>query len=214
MTAPEILDRIASVVAPFDIVALQEVDSGSLRSRYVNQVRYLAEQAGFPHWYTQLNRDLGPFAQHGNGLLCRYAPRGLEDHKLPGVIPGRGAILIRMPFGSDQLTLVMLHLSLGERSRRRQLEYVRALIQHEERVVVMGDMNSHLGAILGDSPLSRAYLKPAGAVTPTYPAWRPTRALDHILVSADLAIRDFRVLDCRFSDHLPIAVTVDHALAA
>jgi len=214
LSAPVTLDRIAAVVAPFDIVALQEIDSGSLRSRYVNQVRYLAEQAGFPHWYTQLNRDLGPFAQHGNGLLCRYAPLGFEDHKLPGVIPGRGAILIRMPFGARHLTLVMLHLSLGERSRRRQLEYVRGLIEHEECVVVMGDMNSHLGAILGDSPLAGSYLKAAGGAMPTYPAWRPIRAPDHILVSRDLAIRDFQVLDCRLSDHLPIAVTVDHVLPA
>lgn len=205
------LDRIAGVVGDYDVVALQEIDSGSLRSRNVNQVRYLAEQAGFPFWYTQLNRDLGRLAQHGNGLLSRVAPATVEDHKLPGAIPGRGAILVRLPFGAGELTLVLLHLSLGERSRRRQLEYVRRLIEPEARVVVMGDMNSHLAGLLLSSPLARTRLRAAGGAEPTYPAWRPARALDHILVSPGLEVRGYEVLDCRLSDHRPIAVTLDCA---
>ena len=44
------LDRIASVISDFDVVALQETDGGSLRSGFVNQVQYLAERAEFPDW--------------------------------------------------------------------------------------------------------------------------------------------------------------------
>jgi len=65
------LGRIADLVSGYDIVALQEVDAGSIRSNNVNQVKYMAHQAQFPYWYAQLNRDLGPLAQHGNGLLSR-----------------------------------------------------------------------------------------------------------------------------------------------
>jgi endonuclease/exonuclease/phosphatase family metal-dependent hydrolase len=107
------------------VVALQEIDSGSLRSNYVNQVQFIAERARFPYWYTQLNRDLGPMAQHGNGLLSRVAPLEMQDHKLPGAIPGRGAIVARLPYGDTSVLVVLLHLSLGERSRRLQLEYVK-----------------------------------------------------------------------------------------
>lgn len=200
------LAGIADVVAGYDFVALQEVDAGSIRSRFVNQVEFLAERAGFPYWYTQLNRDLGPIAQHGNGLLSRIALQGMEDHRLPGAIPGRGAIMVRLPFGDASVLVVMLHLSLGERSRGLQLEYVKRLIDGEEHVVVMGDMNSHLTDLLFDSPLAETSLRPADSVGPTYPSWRPSQALDHILVSPSLAIDKCEVLDCRLSDHRPVSV--------
>jgi len=203
------LERIAEVVADYDFVALQEIDSGSLRCNYVNQVQFIADRARFPYWYTQLNRDLGPFAQHGNGLLSRVTPMEMQDHKLPGAIPGRGAIAVRLPYGHTSVLVVMLHLSLGERSRRLQLEYVRNLIDGEDHVVVMGDMNSHLTDLLFNSPLADTDLRPVGQVQPTYPAWRPLRALDHVLVSPRLTLRDYEVLDCQLSDHRPIGVTLE-----
>ncbi len=203
------LRRIADLVAAYDVVALQEIDGGSIRSGFVNQVEYLADRAQFPYWYTQLNRDLGPFAQHGNGLLSRIRPIEMEDHKLPGTIPGRGAIVVRLPWADEQVLLVLLHLSLGDRSRQQQLQYVRELIIDEPCVVVMGDMNSHLSELLFNSPLADTGLMPAERVDPTYPSWRPSLALDHVLVSPGINIREYEVLDCRLSDHRPIAVTLD-----
>lgn len=208
------LKRIAEVVADYDFVALQEIDAGSIRSGFVNQVEYLAERARFPYWYTQLNRDLGPFAQHGNGLLSRIAPAQMEDHRLPGAIPGRGAIVVRLPFGEASVLVVLLHLSLGERSRALQLDYVRRLIDGEEHIVVMGDMNSHLADLLFDSPLAETSLRPAESVGPTYPSWRPALALDHILVSPTLKIDECEVLDLKLSDHRPVAVSLTRTEAA
>ncbi len=205
------LRRIAEVVSDYDFVALQEIDAGSIRSGFINQVEYIADHAGFPYWYTQLNRDLGPFAQHGSGLLSRIAPDGMEDHRLPGAIPGRGAIVVRLPYADTSVLVVLLHLSLGERSRKLQLDYVKRLIDGESHVVVMGDMNSHLAHLLFNSPLAETDLRPAESVLPTYPSWQPALALDHILVSPSLSIREYDVLDCRLSDHRPISVTVARA---
>ncbi len=202
------LNRIASLVSDYDLVGLQEIDSGSLRSGFVNQVEYLSQVAGFPYWYAQLNRDLGPLAQHGNGLLTRIQPRGLEDHKLPGVIPGRGAVFVRLPYAGDEIVVVMLHLSLGKQSRHRQLAYIAEQVAHERQVIIMGDMNTPVSQLLEESPLKRLNLQPAEQVGPTYPAWQPSMALDHVLVSENLVIRDYKVLNCRVSDHLPIAVEV------
>ena len=203
------LRRIADLVSDYDLVALQQIDGGSLRSGFIDQVEYIADRAQFPYWYTQLNRDFGPFAQPGNGVLSRIEPMNMEDHKLPGAIPGRGAILLRLPYGQETISLVLLHLSLGERSRQLQLEYVRGLIDGLEHVVVMGDMNSHLSQLLFDSPLAETNLVPADQVPPTYPAWQPALALDHVLVSPGLRIGEYEVLDCRLSDHRPIAVIIE-----
>ena len=136
------LQRIGALLGDYDLVALQEVDGGSLRSSYVNQVERLAELGAFPYWYQQLNRNLGRLAQHSNGVLSRLRPDQLEDHPLPGP-PGRGAILLRFGEGADALAVVMMHLSLGARTRTRQLAYVRELIGNYRHVVLMGDMNSH-----------------------------------------------------------------------
>ena len=135
----------------------------------------------------------------------------MEDHRLPGAIPGRGAIVVRLPFGDASVLVVMLHLSLGERSRAMQLEYVKGLIDGDDQVVVMGDMNSHLADLLFDSPLAETALRPAESVSPTFPSWRPSVALDHILVSPKLAIDKCEVLDCRLSDHRPISVSLTRA---
>lgn len=202
------LQRIANLVACYDMVALQEVDGGSLRSGFINQVEYLAAHARFPYWYAQLNRDLGPFARQGNGLLSRVLPRSLEDHKLPGTIPGRGAIVMRLALADAEVLVIFLHLSLGPRSRQCQLSYVRELIQGHDLAIVMGDMNSHLARLLFRSPLAGTGLMPVENVKPTYPSWRPALALDHVLVTPGLQIRNYEVLDCVLSDHRPIAVEI------
>lgn len=202
------LGRIADLVSGYDIVALQEVDAGSIRSNNVNQVKYMAHQAQFPYWYAQLNRDLGPLAQHGNGLLSRVRPLNLEDHKLPGAIPGRGAIVARVAYAGVEVVIVLLHLSLGAGSRQLQLEYVSRLIAGEEHVIVMGDMNTSACRLLRDSPLGRSVLQPVDELEPTYPAWKPNASLDHILVSPGFRVDDYQVLNCDISDHRPVAVSL------
>lgn len=41
------LDRIARLIDDFDLVGLQEIDAGSLRSAFIDQTEYLAHRAGF-----------------------------------------------------------------------------------------------------------------------------------------------------------------------
>ena len=200
------LQRIGALLSDYDLVALQEVDGGSLRSSYVNQVERLAELGAFPYWYQQLNRNLGRLAQHSNGVLSRLRPDQLEDHPLPGP-PGRGAILLRFGEGADALAVVMMHLSLGARTRTRQLAYVRELIGNYRHVVLMGDMNTHAVDLLQHSPLRDLGLV-APQIEATFPSWRPQRCLDHILLSPELVLERVEVLSQPISDHLPVAVDI------
>ena len=66
------LNRIAQLLSQHDLVGLQEVDAGSLRSGFIGQTEYLAHRAGFPYWHQQVNRNIGALAQHSNGLLSRF----------------------------------------------------------------------------------------------------------------------------------------------
>ncbi|UDL05574.1 endonuclease/exonuclease/phosphatase family protein [Marinobacter sp. CA1] len=204
----ENLDRIAGLLRGYDVVALQECDGGSLRSGYINQVQYLAEAAGIPYWYQQLNRNLGQLAQHSNGLLSRFRPLDVCEHRLPGLIPGRGAIIARYGAEDDPLVLVMMHLSLNKTAQQKQLGYIHELISQYQHVVLMGDMNNHAEELLSGTPLKEANLVPLPETAHSFPSWRPERALDHILVSPSLEIRRSEVVSYPMSDHLPIAMDI------
>lgn len=200
------LNRIAAMMGRYDVVGLQEVDSGSLRSGFVDQTEYLAHRAGFPYWHKQVNRRLGKLAQYSNGMLSRIRPTEVSEHRLPG-LPGRGMILCR--FGGDNgLVICILHLALSRRGRLRQLGFVSELVRAFPHVVIMGDLNcgceSKEIALLRD----RVKLHEPVCDKSTFPSWRPIRQLDHILVTDSLQIENAQVLDYPFSDHLPIGIDV------
>lgn len=203
------LDAIAELVRDFDIVALQEVDCGSLRSGFFNQAKYLATHADFPWWRHQGNRKVGIVAHAGNGLLSRIEPSEVENHRLPGAIPGRGAMVVRYGEGKNALWLVALHLALGRRARIQQLDYVADLLQDCPRAVVMGDFNAGPGSREVRDFCETAGLRMPERAIATFPSWEPQRAIDHILVSPNIQVADLRALPVTFSDHQPIAVTLD-----
>lgn len=202
------LDRIAELAADYDLVGLQEVDCGSLRSGFVNQAKYLAHHASFPWWTHQPNRKVGMIAHAGNGVLARQAPDQVEEHRLPGAIPGRGALILRYGDGEHGLWIVVLHLALGRRARIQQLRYVAELVARQPNVIVMGDLNAG-----PESQEVREFRRRTGMnpVEPplTYPSWRPSRAIDLMLFSPGLRVLEHRALDSTVSDHLPVAATVE-----
>ena len=203
------LDAIAELASGYDIVALQEVDCGSLRSGFLNQAKYLATHAGFPYWNYRGNRRVGVLAHAGIGFLSRIRPSLVEEHRLPGAIPGRGALIVRFGEGPQALWVVILHLALGRRARAQQMAYVATLVRDAANVVVMGDLNTSPGAHeLQD------FCQQAGLILPdrhllTYPAWDPQRAIDHILISPNMDIADLQALAVTYSDHLPLSMTLN-----
>ncbi len=202
------LERISEMLSGYDLVGLQEVDAGSLRSGFINQTEFIARRASFPFWFHQTNRKLGKLAQHSNGLLSRFRPTEIDDHKLPGAIPGRGALFVRFGGSEESLVVVILHLALGRRARARQLAYVSEVARAFRHVVIMGDMNCR-----SDSPEIMTLLRSSQLREPahdlyTWPSWRPERNIDHILVSDSLQVERAQVLNQTFSDHLPIAMDI------
>jgi endonuclease/exonuclease/phosphatase family metal-dependent hydrolase len=202
------LDRIAELLTASDIVALQEVDAGSHRTSNVNLTEYLANQAQFAHWYHQVNRDFAGFARHANGLLSRYKPTEITEYKLPGFIPGRGALVARYGKGKEALAVVLIHLALGQRTRLKQLEFIAELIQESPHAVLMGDMNCEPGSLEMRLLFARTHLREPVEELCTFPSWRPVRNIDHILVTSRLQVTECRVINNALSDHLPIAMEV------
>lgn len=202
------LNRIAGVIKDFDFAGLLELDSGSLRSGFINHSEYLASQAGFPHWYDATNRNLGKIARYSMGLLSRYESIGSRRYPLPGKVPGRGALMVYFGNPDDPLVLVLSHLSLGSRARMRQIEFIAGLIKGYNHVILMGDLNcgvdsEEIALLLEMTKLRMPYYNLL-----TYPSWKPRTHIDHILISPSISIDKVQILDCHFSDHLPIAMDV------
>ena len=202
------LDRIANLVRHFDVVGLQEADAGSLRSGYINLTEYLANRAEFPHWYDQTNRNFGMFAQHSMGILSRLRAAEISEHRLPGGLPGRGALMASYGQGAEHLVLLLVHLALGRRARLRQMGFIADIAREYSNVIVMGDLNCR-----SESPELARLIDRAGLREPThdlhtFPSWRPIRNIDHILVSPSIQVDDVSVLNYPLSDHLPIAMEV------
>lgn len=201
------LNQIADLLRNFDIVALQEVDSGSLRSGFINQIEYLAEGSGLPFCHSQLNRNLGRLGQMSNGLLSRLEPTYISNFQLPGMIPGRGAMMFQFGGSETPLIVINLHLALSARARLQQFEYICDLIQGFHHVILIGDMNCQSDSDEMSELLAKTNLRPTN-YNNTFPSWAPKRNIDQILVSPTLDVQKVTVLPVAFSDHLPLAIEV------
>jgi endonuclease/exonuclease/phosphatase family metal-dependent hydrolase len=201
------IELMANVVRNFDVVALQEVDGGSLRSRNVNQLAHMATLGDFGYHHQQLNRNLGRLGQFSNGLLSRLTPYKIEDHRLPG-LPGRGAIIAHYGHPDAPLVIAGVHLSLGEKYRNIQLDYLAGQLHRYKHVAMLGDFNCRLDH-LQHSPIVGLGLHSPETGLFTFPSWAPDRHIDHILLSKSLSSVRTEVLDgCKLSDHLPLATEI------
>lgn len=202
------LAAIANLIREYDIVGLQELDNGSFRSGFLNQSQYLAEKARFPYWSSQANRKVGKIAASSNALLSRFKPEEVHDHKLPGRISGRGALMARYGTGDDALYVIVSHLSLGKRSRAMQLDYLLEILDGKKNVVLMGDLNAQSKMPEIKRFIDQSGLEPAACDSHTFPSWNPQRSIDYILTSDTLRAIDVDVINIELSDHLPVATTI------
>ncbi|AWV08683.1 endonuclease/exonuclease/phosphatase family protein [Marilutibacter maris] len=200
------LDTIARLAGEHDIVGLNESDPGSLRSGFTNQTHYLAQRGGFDYWSHQPNRRVGGVASSANGLLSKLEPLEVTDHPLPGRIGGRGVLLARFGDGDTGLLVAVAHLSLGSQSRASQLAFIAELLHAHPHAVLMGDFNCAADRPEMQRLFRETRLQPPACEVPTFPSWRPQRAIDHILASDGLVCAEAIALPAALSDHLALSM--------
>jgi endonuclease/exonuclease/phosphatase family metal-dependent hydrolase len=203
------LTEIAHWLSDYDIVALQEVDAGSMRTHFINQVAFLAQKGGFPHWHHQQNRHLGKWAAHSNGLLAKHPVAKVLYHKLPGRMAGRGALQATFGEGDQQLVVLSVHLALNARTRRKQLAFISQLLKKYRYFILMGDMNCDQLHAQTEFTKCGLSVKADWSFQPTFPRWKPKHQLDQIWVSDNLKIIKSEVVDLGVSDHLPITMEIE-----
>lgn len=221
-------DRVAEVVRRHepDVLALQEVDVGRLRSGGLHQARELADRLGMEwHFQAALERDGG---EYGIALLSRHPMEVMRSARLP-LLPDRsareprGAIWARIDVDGMPVQVVATHLGLTRRERHWQLDDLlgpRWLADPRclPPLVFLGDLNCvpgsgeyvRLTTVLGDAVRSALFRCRWRA---TLPSILPVVRVDHVLVSPDLPVRRARIsrgpVLRRASDHLPVVVELD-----
>ncbi|RAJ93200.1 endonuclease/exonuclease/phosphatase family metal-dependent hydrolase [Larkinella arboricola] len=206
----EVINRVKP-----DLVALQEVDAFTDRSgKGVDQARELGTRTGlYYHFAKAIDRSNGDY---GVAILSRFPIIKAESYRL-SVVSGHpeaevravAAVTVKTPLG--KLVFLSAHLDhLSDQDRAHQIGQLNEILRKYRTLPVI------LGADLNTTPsnpvingLIRYLEKPCTDCEWTFPADRPNRTLDYLMLSKK-ASRQFKRLtyatvnETYASDHLPL----------
>ena len=216
--------RIAEVIAPYrpDIVCLQEIDVGRVRTRGLDQARAIAQELGMHSLFHAALRVQEE--AYGNAVLTTRQAKLAKAGPIPGAWHGpavepRGALWVSIEFDGADLQVITTHLGLSGLERLAQ---VGALLGAEwlghpdcrQPAILAGDFNA--------IPRSPAYRCLAERVRDaqscvdghrpqaTYPSRVPRVRIDHVFVTDRIEVQRAETLRGPLarvaSDHLPLLV--------
>ncbi len=216
------LEAVAQLINEFkpDLVALQEIDSMTNRSRQLNE----GEKMDLMAELERLTGMKGFFAKaidygeggYGIGILSRH-PAEFSKIQLPNPneVEARSLALamVTLPSGV-QITFASTHLcNEFEENRMAQTKTILEILQSQEHLIILaGDFNftpdASPYALLQKDFVDVAEKK--GEAKPTSPSNEPKNRIDYIWLSkeSDWEILDVTVLGEDHSDHLPVLVKV------
>ena len=205
------LTRFIKSVDP-DIVGLIEVDTGSIRSRMVNQAEAIAADLGMNTSYEtkygekSINQILPIVRKQGNAFMAASRVHGEKFHYFD-----TGIKRLIIEFEMQEYAVFLVHLSLKYRHRHLQLRRLYDLIEATEKpVIVAGDFNTFWGENEIYLFMKAAGLKSANKEgLPTYPSRSPRKELDWVLYQDGINVTSFQIPDVRHSDHLPLICDFD-----
>jgi endonuclease/exonuclease/phosphatase family metal-dependent hydrolase len=195
-----------------DIVGLIEVDTGSIRSRKVNQAEMIATELGMNSSYeskygaNSINQLLPIIRKQGNAFLAAPRVHGETFHYFD---TGIKRLIIELEM--DSFAVFLVHLSLKYRHRHLQLRKLYDLIADTEKpVMVAGDFNTFWGENEIYLFKRAAGLSSANTESlPTYPSRSPRKELDFVLYQEGIRVSNFEIPQVRYSDHLPLICDFD-----
>ncbi|MEZ4425616.1 MAG: endonuclease/exonuclease/phosphatase family protein [Gemmatimonadota bacterium] len=220
----ENLARIGALLrerAP-DLVLLQEVDRGTVRSGHVDQLAVLARESGLHAVFGRtLDYDGGAY---GIAVLSRWPVLADTVRTLPvdppqaragGSYEPRGILEVRVEAPGGALTVLNTHLdaSVDDAYRWQEVQAVLAVAQAaaEEtggRVLLGGDFNAEPGSRVVAAPGAAGFVDAfgdCGRGSPlTYPARQPTKRIDYLWLGSAFRCIGAEVLGSEASDHRPV----------
>ena len=215
-------DRIIDALKQLepDILALVEVDTGSMRAKK-NEVEHFSKALHLTNHAERIKYDNRsyrsmfhhmPILDHqANAIMTKFPIKHVRYHMLHA---GTKRMVIEARIGvPEDITLLLAHLALGKKDRKKQLqELIRVVNKIETPVILMGDFNTFNGAREILQLLQETHLHDYAKLDKisqglTHPTWHPKRRLDYVLTSPQIHVHQYQVLNFHFSDHMPLFVT-------
>lgn len=188
-----------------DVLAVQEVDRFSRRTRFRDEMRVIARATGLKAVFGEAAGRR--WRSYGNGLLARGEISEVEVIRLPRPSGGeqRVAIVARVAVNGLDLAVGATHLSFRRGEGAPQLAVlIDALAQRDRPRILLGDLN--LGPEVVEPALQAAgyAVAPTG---PTFPARSPRTRIDFVAVSG-LPVVSAATPAPGMSDHLPVVAEI------
>lgn len=204
------LDRIGDLVRAEkpDITGLNEIETYSFRTYFINQPKRLARLTGMNYNFGPTLK-LGPFGFFGNAFLSCQELYNVTNLPLPGNREPRRCLKAWLDGPGGPVTILVTHLGLSGGERIKQLaELVRIIESCRGPLILMGDFNCNhdeLGPLLSvvtDTAVNHP-------LNPTYPAWRAEHRIDYIFTTPHFKCLEHHVIMCDASDHLPVVAVLE-----
>jgi endonuclease/exonuclease/phosphatase family metal-dependent hydrolase len=214
--------RIAGVIASAapDVVALQELDVGRVRSGKLDQAELIARELGMRFHFSPAMRVLEE--AYGDAILTALPMRLVRVGPLPAIrfpvrLEPRGALWTEIRLGQTRLQMMVTHLGLVRRERRLQADTLCGadwLGNPDccDPAILAGDFNflsrsrayTHIVSRLQDAQR----LVPPTRHDATFPARRPRFRIDYVFVSPGIQADRVETIKTPAtqlaSDHLPL----------
>lgn len=218
--------RIARVIAHYapDIIALQELDVGKMRTGGIDQAHRIAHQLEMQyHFHPTVHLEE---ERYGDAVITHLPMRLVKADMLPGLhfnprIEPRGAIWVAIEVDGVEIQFFNTHLGLLPVERRLQADALlsKQWLAHPDcstPVILAGDFNAVPGSPvcmrlrkrLNDAQMMCDDHRPRGTLFSRFPVAR----IDHIFVDQTIGIDRIQVpgttLVRTASDHLPLIVDI------
>ncbi|WP_374575999.1 endonuclease/exonuclease/phosphatase family protein [Phenylobacterium sp.] len=221
--------RVAEVIARLepDIVALQELDVGRLRTNGVDQAHEIARRLDMAfHFHPALRVEE---ELYGDAVLTRLPERKVKVGALPGhpriaALEPRGALWIEVEVGGAPVQVINTHLGLVPREQHLQAAHLAGPAwlgdpRCEGATILLGDFNATSSSVVYRALTARLHaarkLSPRPSPNATFPSTFPMLRIDHLFVSRQIVVQDVFApadpLTRVASDHLPLVMDFDVA---
>jgi endonuclease/exonuclease/phosphatase family metal-dependent hydrolase len=218
----ERLDAVAALLRreSIDVAAFQEADAPTSSTGDFDHVAAVAAASGLGEVHHGIHRNRpgpgGRIRRYGTALVARWPLTHRDGGRFSGVpAEDKGYVVATFEWEGREIDVVSVHLHwLLSPIRQNQARGLAGELAARGRpLVLLGDLNCswavpektlrELAAALGLETH-----RPEDETIFTFPAGRPSRRLDWILVSPELEIRAHRVLPDLVSDHRAVMAEI------
>ena len=190
-----------------DIIFVTEIDAGSARSNYQNQIDFIKNKTGGEVGFFQTVNWLNIYNM-GCAIFTPHKILNTVVHELPGTGERRILGEVTLSINGKEVKALVTHLSLRKSARKEQLETIVNIVSGKSGPKILaGDFNTYNGEEIKVLEKAGLLKYAAGA---TFPSWKPTRNLDYIFVSDEFNIISTTTFKKElFSDHLPLITEIE-----